>query len=90
MIGLQAFGRFLRFGSPAALGGPAADGSSGKVADAEHVHDTSGLPVLLTVRHSAGVPTGAPTGTELPYAVDTTASPGTAYFWDGAAWNATV
>jgi len=39
-----------------------------------------------TIRHAAGVPTGAPTLGELPIALDTTASPGNWYFWDGAAW----
>lgn len=39
-----------------------------------------------TVRSGAGVPSGAPTGTELPIAVDTTAVTGGVYFWDGANW----
>lgn len=44
------------------------------------------LPSLLIVRAAAGVPSGAPTGYELPIAFDTTGSPATAYFWTGAAW----
>lgn len=39
-----------------------------------------------TVRHAAGVPSGAPTGTEAPLAFDSTAVTGGLYFWDGAAW----
>ena len=39
-----------------------------------------------TVRNAAGVPTGAPTGTELPIAFDSTAVTGGLYFWDGGAW----
>ena len=39
-----------------------------------------------TVRAAAGVPSGAPTGSELPLAADTTASTGGLYFWTGAAW----
>ena len=39
-----------------------------------------------TVRIAAGVPSGAPTGTELPIAVDSTASTGGIYVWDGASW----
>ncbi len=49
--------------------------------------DTNGCEwVSPLVRHAAGVPAGMPTTGELPFAVDTTASPGTLYFWDGAAW----
>lgn len=40
----------------------------------------------LTVRQAEEVPTGAPTGTELPIAADTTASTGGLYIWTGAAW----
>ncbi len=40
----------------------------------------------LTIRQAAGVPTGAPTGTELPIAADTTAVSGGLYVWSGAAW----
>jgi len=43
-------------------------------------------PLSLTVRSAAGVPSGAPTGTELPIAADTTAVTGGLYFWTGAAW----
>ena len=38
------------------------------------------------VRNAAGVPAGAPGVGELPFAADTTASPATLYFWNGAAW----
>ncbi len=51
--------------------------------------DATGIGITnlgQTVRTAAGVPAGAPTGTELPIAVDTTAAPGTLYAWDGAAW----
>lgn len=40
----------------------------------------------LTVRQAAGVPSGAPTGTELPIALDSTALTGGLYVWTGAAW----
>ncbi len=40
----------------------------------------------LTIRQAAGVPTGAPTGTELPIAADTTAVSGGLYVWSGSAW----
>lgn len=51
------------------------------------ISDT-GFPawILPTIRHAAGVPSGAPAGAELPIAVDTTASPGDWYFWSGSAW----
>lgn len=39
-----------------------------------------------TVRFAAGVPSGAPTGTELPIAFDSTAVTGGVYYWTGAAW----
>lgn len=41
---------------------------------------------LVTVRTAAGVPTGAPSGTELPIAFDTTATTGGLYCWSGSAW----
>jgi aconitase B len=41
---------------------------------------------LVTVRQAAGVPTGAPSGTELPIAFDTTATTGGLYVWSGSAW----
>lgn len=40
----------------------------------------------LTIRQAAGVPSGAPTTTELPIAADTTAVSGGLYVWSGAAW----
>lgn len=49
----------------------------------------AGIPASqlgLTVRIAAGVPAGAPTTTELPIAVDTTAVTGGIYAWNGAAW----
>ena len=39
-----------------------------------------------TVRGVTGVPTGAPTGTELPFAFNSTPITGGLYFWDGGAW----
>jgi hypothetical protein len=39
-----------------------------------------------TIRHAAGVPSGAPALGELPIAVDSTSSPGNWYFWSGTAW----
>ena len=42
--------------------------------------------VQQTVRSAAGVPSGAPTGTELPVAIDTTGTTGGLYVWTGAAW----
>ena len=47
-----------------------------------------GLPAWITQidRAAAGVPTEAPTGAELPIALDTTAITGGLYIWDGAAW----
>jgi hypothetical protein len=49
---------------------------------------TASLPAWIqqTVRAAAGVPAGAPTGTELPIAIDTTAVTGGLYVWTGAAW----
>ncbi len=39
-----------------------------------------------TVRFAAGVPSGAPTGAELPIAFDSTAVTGGVYYWNGSAW----
>jgi hypothetical protein len=39
-----------------------------------------------TIRAAAGVPSGAPTGTEARIAVDTTAVSGGIYYWSGSAW----
>ena len=39
-----------------------------------------------TIRQAAGVPSGAPTGTELPIAFDSTATTGGLYVWSGSAW----
>ena len=41
---------------------------------------------LHTIRSAAEVPSGAPTGTEMPLAYDTTAVTGGTYIWIGAAW----
>ena len=46
----------------------------------------AGVLNTATVRHAAGVPSGAPTGTELPIAFDSTATTGGIYLWTGAAW----
>lgn len=59
--------------------------------DGTNAHDhssgtTGGTTVVRTVRHAAGVPAGAPTGTELPIAFDSTAVTGGVYYWTGAAW----
>jgi len=67
---------------PDSFGASAVVGASGKYSDGAHNH---GL-LTPTVRHAAGVPSGAPTTTELPIAVDTTASTGGIYVWTGAAW----
>ena len=65
--------------SPASLGIGAPPQVLGIIAD---------LPawVQQTVRSAAGVPSGAPTGTELPVAIDTTGTTGGLYVWTGAAW----
>lgn len=42
--------------------------------------------LALSIRAAAGVPTGAPTGNEIPVAIDTTAVSGGLYVWTGAAW----
>ncbi len=39
-----------------------------------------------TVRVGAGVPAGAPSASEVPFAYDTTLVTGGFYFWNGAAW----
>lgn len=41
---------------------------------------------IVTCRHAAGVPVGAPTGNEGPVAIDSTAVTGGLYVWTGAAW----
>jgi hypothetical protein len=46
----------------------------------------AGILNTATVRVAAGVPSGAPTTTELPVAADTTAVTGGVYMWTGAAW----
>jgi len=46
----------------------------------------AGVLNTLTVRAGSGAPAGAPTGTELPLAVDTDAVTGGVYYWTGAAW----
>ena len=44
------------------------------------------VSAYLTVRFAAGVPSGAPTGTEIPIAFDSTAVSGGVYYWTGSAW----
>jgi hypothetical protein len=60
-----------------------APGSAGKV-----LAMGAGTPgwVQQTVRSAAGVPSGAPSGAELPLAFDSTATTGGLYIWSGAAW----
>jgi hypothetical protein len=45
-------------------------------------------PIVFTppIRSAAGVPAGAPTPTEIPFAIDTTAVTGGLYYWSGSAW----
>ena len=45
-------------------------------------------PIVFTppIRSAAGVPSGAPTPTEIPFAIDTTAVSGGLYYWSGSAW----
>jgi hypothetical protein len=45
-------------------------------------------PIVYTppIRSAAGVPSGAPTPTEIPFAIDTTAGTGGLYYWSGSAW----
>lgn len=63
------------------LDGTSDAGAVGHYADVGHQH-----PILPTVRFAAGVPAGAPSGTELPIAFDSTAVTGGVYYWSGAAW----
>ena len=67
---------------PDSFGDAAALGMGTNYARDDHDH---GLPTP-TVRNAAGVPSGAPTGTELPVAFDSTGVTGGLYFWDGGAW----
>ena len=54
---------------------------------ADHEADAAALQAPHhTVRFAAGVPSGAPTTTELPIAFDSTAVTGGVYYWTGAAW----
>jgi hypothetical protein len=39
-----------------------------------------------TIRFGTGAPSGSPTGTELPFAFDSTDTTGGLYLWDGGAW----
>ncbi len=54
--------------------------------DAAHTISLTAADVTMTVRSAAGVPTGAPSGSELPIAFDTTTTTGGLYVWTGAAW----
>jgi hypothetical protein len=56
------------------------------MADHATISHTTVAGVRPTIRSAAGVPTGAPAGTELPIAFDTTATTGGLYVWTGAAW----
>ena len=40
----------------------------------------------ITLRMAAEVPSGAPSGTEMKFAIDTTAVTGGLYYWNGSAW----
>ena len=55
-----------------------------------YVDTTFGVsaPIVYTppIRSAAGVPSGAPTATEIPFAIDTTAGTGGLYYWSGSAW----
>lgn len=54
---------------------------------ADHEADAAALIAPHhTVRFAAGVPAGAPAGTEIPVAFDSTAVTGGVYYWTGAAW----
>lgn len=67
------------------LGTTAAAHSNGATVTVQPAVYVGPLPTP-TVRAAAGVPTGAPTGTELPLAADTTAVSGGMYAWSGSAW----
>lgn len=97
-LGVGADGKILKVASSApswadefdatapttqAFGDSASVGSAATAAHRDHKHGMMGAP---TIRQAAGVPSGAPTGTELPIAFDTTASTGGLYVWSGAAW----
>jgi len=55
-----------------------------------YVDTTFGVsaPIVFTppIRSGAGVPSGAPTPTEIPFAIDTTAVTGGLYYWSGSGW----
>ena len=65
-------------------------GTVGQVLTADGAGSGGTIYKTLVIRNAAGVPSGAPTIGELPIAADTTASPATLYFWDGAAWVVTL
>ena len=73
------------FPQAAALAG-ALPGPTGATGAAGATGATGAAGAGSTIRHAAGVPTGAPTGTEAPVAFDSTASTGGLYVWTGAAW----
>lgn len=54
--------------------------------NAAHTVSLTAADVTMTVRSAAGVPAGAPSGSELPIAFDTTATTGGLYVWSGSAW----
>jgi hypothetical protein len=59
-------------------------------ARSSHVVTTFNItaPIVYTppIRSAASVPSGAPTPTEIPFAIDSTEATGELYFWDGDAW----
>lgn len=55
---------------------------------AQEEPDASATILQATVRAASGVPAGAPTGTELPFAVDTDGPD--FYYWDGNSWELIV
>ena len=67
-------------------GSTGATGATGTTGSTGSTGATGASASTATVRHAAGVPTGAPSGTELPIAFDSTAVSGGLYFWDSAAW----
>lgn len=66
--------------------GPAGPQGPAGPAGAAGAAGAPGQGSTATVRTAAGVPSGAPTGTELPIAFDTTATSGGLYAWSGSAW----
>jgi hypothetical protein len=81
-----ASGPFGATGPTGATGSAGTAGATGTDGPAGPTGPT-GVAGGTTVRTGTGAPTGGPTGAELPFAFDSTASPtGGLYFWDGGAW----